>query len=150
MEQGSPEQVIGEQRYGIFVRYEGKSRCNADRAKHRSTPPCRGSQEYGVLLEPNTAYHPDPYPDCLALGQFGAYRPGIEEYCQHPQEFMLPVLFTSLAPYAPPYMYQPMAAQLAPHATQTSFHAYPPGIVLVPTVGDAMCVWWIPLTRFCS
>jgi len=144
MEQGSTEQVIGEQRYGIFVRYEAKSHCNADRAKHRSTPPFRDFQEYGVLLEPNAAYHPHPYPDCLALlhaGQLGTCQPGIVEYCQPPQEFMLPVLFTSLAPYTLPYMYQPMAAQLAPHATQTSSSTYPPGIVLGPTVGDTLCVW---------
>jgi len=73
-------------------------------------------------------------------------QPGNAEYYQSRQEFTPPVLFTSLAPYPPPYMYQPMAIQLATHARQTSFYFYvhPPGTVVGPTVCNTPLVFGRP------
>ena len=59
---------------------------------------------------------------------------GIMQYYQPPQEPTRPALFASLAPYPPPYLYQPMVPQLAAYATQTSYYMYPPETVPGPTV----------------
>jgi len=154
MEQGGPKQVIGEQSYGNFVLHEAKRHYNVDWALHRNSPPFRDFEEYRVALEAQAAYHPYSSPDCSALLQASPYctsQPGIVWYYTPPQEFTLPVLFTSLPPYPPPYMYQPMPPQLAPHAKQTSFYMYPPWAVVRPTVCNIpLCLADPPLMRFRS
>jgi hypothetical protein len=137
MEQGDPKQVINEQSYGIFVPYEAKCHCNADWAKHRNEPPFRAFQECGVLPGPNAAYHPYSSPDCATLLQASPVLHVQARHCgvlSTSTGVYTPVLFTSFAPYPPPYMYQPMAPQLAAYATQTSYYMYPPGTVPGPTV----------------
>ena len=107
---------------------------------NRNSPPFHGFEGYRVTLEPNAAYHPYFSVDCSALLRAGPCcisQPGIVGYYRPPLEFTLPVLFTSLAPYPPPYMYQPMAVQLSALA-KIPFYMDPPGTVVGPIVS---CVW---------
>ena len=134
MEQDDSNQEIEEQPYGIFVPFEANCHCNAEWAKRSTAPPFHGFHECYVLPVPSAGYHPyssSDHPARLQGGQLCMSPSSIVDYYQHPQESTLPILFT--APY-PSYLYQPMAVQLAAHATQASFYIYPPGTVPGPIV----------------
>src|SRR5258706_2626745 len=115
---------------------------------HRNSPPFHGFEEHRVTMEPNAAHHPHFPPDCSALvlraGSCCTSQPGIVGYYQPPLEFGLPVLFTSPTPFAPSYMYQPMAVQLAAHA-KIPFYMDPLGTVVGPIVCNiSLCLVDLP------
>lgn len=148
MEQIGPKRDIRELSYGILIPCGAKCHSNTDWAMHRNSPPFHYFKEYPVTMGYNPAHHPYFSPDCSALMQAGPCymsQPGIAEYSQPQQECTYPVLFTSPAPYPPPYMYQPMAVQLPAHATQTPFYMYSPGTMMGPIVCNiSLCLVDLP------